>query len=90
MSHSEPDPATPRPAAGEAKDLDAELLALLKAGRKIEAIKLYRSKTSLGLKEAKDAVEALAERHGIEAKGAGCAGVLLFALLVVGAGWLAC
>ncbi len=32
---------------------------LLKANRKIEAIKLYRGATGLGLKEAKDAVEAI-------------------------------
>ena len=32
----------------------AELLA---AGRKIEAIKLYRERTGMGLKEAKDAVD---------------------------------
>ncbi len=29
------------------------------AGRKIEAIKLYREETGLGLKESKDAVEQL-------------------------------
>ncbi|MDX2014392.1 MAG: ribosomal protein L7/L12 [Myxococcaceae bacterium] len=32
---------------------------LLRAGRKIEAIKRYRELTGVGLKEAKDAVEAL-------------------------------
>lgn len=32
---------------------------LLRAGRKIEAIKAYRELTGVGLKEAKDAVEAL-------------------------------
>ena len=30
------------------------------AGRKISAVKLYREATNLGLKEAKDAVEAMA------------------------------
>jgi ribosomal protein L7/L12 len=35
----------------------------LAVGRKIEAIKLYRQATGAGLKEAKDAVEALAKRH---------------------------
>lgn len=33
---------------------------LLRAGRKIEAIKRYRELTGLGLREAKDAVEAMA------------------------------
>jgi hypothetical protein len=32
------------------------------AGRKIEAIKLYRDSTGAGLKEAKDFVDALEER----------------------------
>lgn len=34
--------------------------ALLQAGNKIEAIKVYRQLTGMGLKEAKDAVEAMA------------------------------
>lgn len=35
------------------------ILALLRAGNKIEAIKLYRSIHQTGLKEAKDTVERL-------------------------------
>ena len=31
----------------------------MKAGQKIEAIKLYREQTGVGLKEAKDYVESL-------------------------------
>jgi ribosomal protein L7/L12 len=42
---------------------DASPEQLLRAGRKIEAIKRYRELTGSGLKEAKDAVEAL-ERTG--------------------------
>lgn len=38
---------------------EAELDLLLQQGRKIEAIKLYRDRTGMGLKEAKDAVDAL-------------------------------
>jgi ribosomal protein L7/L12 len=45
-------------------DVDPQLLELLMAGEKIKAIKLYREKTKLGLKESKEAVEALAARHG--------------------------
>ncbi len=37
----------------------AEVRAALAAGNKIEAIKLYREHTGLGLKEAKDAVDAM-------------------------------
>ncbi len=50
-------------AAAEPQTLDGRVLALLRNGRKIEAIKLYRDITGAGLKEAKDAVEAL-ERGG--------------------------
>jgi ribosomal protein L7/L12 len=37
----------------------AEVLRLTQSGNKIEAIKLFREMTGLGLKEAKDAVEAI-------------------------------
>jgi len=36
-----------------------EVVALVRQGRKIEAIKLYREKTGADLKTAKDAVEKL-------------------------------
>ena len=36
-----------------------EIRALIRADRKIEAIKLVRERTGLGLAEAKDAIEAL-------------------------------
>lgn len=38
--------------------LPGEVVAALEAGQKIEAIKLLRERTGIGLKEAKDAVEA--------------------------------
>lgn len=38
---------------------DVEFLAALERGKKIEAIKIYRERTGLGLKDAKDAVEYL-------------------------------
>ena len=40
-------------------DQNAEIRRLLQSNQKIEAIKLYRQKTGVGLKEAKDAVEAI-------------------------------
>ena len=40
-------------------DFHARLLVELGAGRKLEAIRLYRERTGLGLAEAKDAIEAL-------------------------------
>jgi hypothetical protein len=62
------------------------------AGRKIEAIRLYRECTGEGLREAKDFVDALEEELRRAAPeeftaaraGKGCAGVLLVLLLAVG------
>ena len=48
--------ATPSPAPGG--DI-AEVHALARSGKKIEAIKRYRELTGVGLKEAKDAVERM-------------------------------
>lgn len=48
------DAATPPPEAWV-----AEVQALRRSGKVINAIKLYREHTGVGLKEAKDAVEAL-------------------------------
>jgi ribosomal protein L7/L12 len=55
-----PRPAGALPGWAEGADLQSEVRALLDKGLTIEAIKLYRVRTGLGLKEAKDAVEALA------------------------------
>ena len=48
---------------------------------KIPAIKLYRQETGAGLKDAKEAVEALAQKHGIKSTGTGCAGMLMLCLI---------
>lgn len=40
----------------------AKVISFLKANQKINAIKLYREETNLGLKEAKDAVEEIERR----------------------------
>ena len=45
----------------------AEVEALLRSGKKIAAIKRVRSETGLGLKDAKEAVEAHMASLGIEA-----------------------
>ncbi len=37
----------------------------LEQGRKIQAIKLYREQTGVGLREAKDAVEEIARQRGL-------------------------
>ncbi len=49
--------SVPVPSADLATDDDIRNLA--ESGRKIQAIKLYREKYGVGLKEAKEAVEAL-------------------------------
>ena|SRR5688572_18153847 len=72
----------------------AEIHAEIFAGRKIQAIKLYREATHEGLKEAKDAVEAMtrelretsADRFAPRSEG-GCVPMLVFAAFVcVGVG----
>ncbi len=49
----------PSPAPSESTDLDAEVRQLVSQGNIIEAIKLVRERTGLGLKEAKDYVERM-------------------------------
>lgn len=44
---------------------DPQLVAGLRDGRKIEAIKRYRELTGVGLKEAKDAIDQAAARPGL-------------------------
>ena len=62
--------------------MENEVVSLLENGKKIEAIKVYRKQTGAGLKEAKDAVEAIAKDRNITIpSGSGCLGVLL--LLIV-------
>lgn len=66
-------------------DLDNELRSLLAEGRKIEAVKLYRKRTGTDLKEAKDAVEAIAaDRHLATPSRAGCLGVVLLLAAALG------
>jgi ribosomal protein L7/L12 len=47
------------------KDIPAAVLDALQRGNKIEAIKIYRESTGVGLKEAKDAVEEMQRRAGL-------------------------
>ncbi|NIJ22220.1 large subunit ribosomal protein L7/L12 [Sphingomonas naasensis] len=51
-------PAT-LPAGTLPEDVEQQVRALLAAGRKIDAIKLARDATHLGLKETKDLVDAI-------------------------------
>src|SRR3954468_363698 len=47
------------------RDIENEVISLLEQGQKIGAIRLFRERTGVGLKESKEAVETLAERRGI-------------------------
>lgn len=44
--------------------IDADIEAAIRARRTVEAIKLYRHRTGAGLKQAKQAVDAMAQRIG--------------------------
>jgi len=60
---------SPRPirAAGETVETvsrDPEVIALVDANRKIDAIKRVREATGLGLKESKDVVDAISAARG--------------------------
>ena len=71
-----------------AGDLAAQVLTLMAEGRKIEAIKRYRERTGAGLKAAKDAVEALAARHGLPTAGrSGCLGAIALLIAAVALAW---
>lgn len=43
-----------------------EIVKLIRANRKIEAIKIYRSQTGLGLREAKEVIDRLAEGRSVQ------------------------
>jgi len=60
----QPRASQPQPPHPPAPDL-GDVVALMAAGQKIQAIKVYRERTGVGLKQAKDAVEELARRRGI-------------------------
>jgi hypothetical protein len=65
--------------------LEEELLGLLKSGKKIEAIKLFRQKAGVDLKEAHDAIQILMREHNIAQSGAGCSGATLIIAVALGA-----
>ena len=62
---------------------DAEVLDLLRKGKRLQAIKYLRSRTGLGLKEAKNYVDALARRENITVSaGASQAGCVVVAVAI--------
>ena len=47
-------------------DLESQVVLLLRQRNKIEAIKFYRERTGVGLREAKDSVEAITVRRQLD------------------------
>ena len=70
----------------EYADVEWAVVGYLERGQKIAAIKFFRDKTQLGLKEAKDAVEAIEQRLGLGAapQSTGCFGMVLLLWMVLG------
>jgi hypothetical protein len=79
---------TEQPLPGSA---DAQVRALLQERRKIEAIKVCRESTGLGLKEAKERVEAIEREMGLPGRStpgsAGCLGVAILVVIVAYLAW---
>ena len=66
------------------------LVSLLKQGRKIDAIKVYREATGSGLKESKDVIESIADRYGLSASQShGCLGLIVLSMVIVACGIVA-
>ena len=66
------------------ESLEREVEALLQSGQKINAIKRYRERTGVGLKEAKDAVERQGVQLGIPVvERSGCLAFMIAALFMI-------
>ena len=72
-----------------------QIMSAIKARRKIEAIKIYREATGVGLKDSKEFIEELTDQlvkqdpDSFQPAGVGCStAVLLFGLISVGAVWI--
>ncbi|MGA2063310.1 MAG: ribosomal protein L7/L12 [Thermoguttaceae bacterium] len=63
---------------------ESEIVSFLEQGRKIDAIKLYRERTGVGLKEANDFIEALAADLRIATPSrSGCLGIVLLMMAIL-------
>jgi len=63
-------------------EIVAQIVESLRQGKKLQAIKDYRESTGTGLKESKEAIDALIQKYDITMK-SGCASMLLVALSTV-------
>jgi ribosomal protein L7/L12 len=59
----------------------AEIVELLRAGKKLDAIKRYKERTGASLMDSKEAVESIAARQGIASSKSGCLLGAVLALL---------
>lgn len=82
---SEVEPNGPQSSLGITPESDPQFFArverLLRDGKTIEAIKVYRERTGLGLKESKDAIDQWRAQLGLATKSrSGCAGVIVLTI----------
>ncbi|MFY9254179.1 MAG: hypothetical protein WAO83_12035 [Fuerstiella sp.] len=65
-------------------ELTSQVVHLLGRGEMIQAVKLYREQSGLGLKQSREAVQRIANENGIAAtSGVGCFGVVLLGFALV-------
>lgn len=65
-------------------ELPPEVVIAIQEGHKIKAIKMLREAKGLGLKEAKDAVDAYVEQHPmLQVESSGSSGFLLFVFFIL-------
>src|SRR5690606_10032036 len=69
-------------ATHEERAVAREIAALLKEGKKVEAVKRYRAATGSDLVDAVEAINKIQEKHGIKSKGC-IGGALLLALMLL-------
>jgi ribosomal protein L7/L12 len=63
-------------------ELTQQVCDLLSRGEKIEAVKRYRDRFHVGLRDAKEAVERIGAENGIPvSSGSGCFGVVLLVII---------
>ncbi len=79
---NQPSPSDQEDAASGQSEVAQHIIESLRQGNKIQAIKDYRESTGEGLKESKEAIDALIEKYDIQMK-SGCASMLLFATSLV-------
>ena len=65
------------------EEIPPDIQALVRERRKIHAIKALRERTGLGLKEAKDLIDALERQLGIERPSAGTKTLIFWVVLLI-------